>query len=43
MTPSFVLAGAYMLFTRQGAQLGTLTLSVNAVLMHLFLVAAYFP
>lgn len=42
MTPSFVLVGAYMLFTRQGAQLGTLTLAANAVLMHLFLVAAYF-
>ncbi|ESY15382.1 MATE family efflux transporter [Mesorhizobium sp. LNJC394B00] len=42
MTPSCVLAGVYMLFTRQGAQLGTLTLAADAVLMHIFLVAAYF-
>ncbi|RUV01927.1 MAG: MATE family efflux transporter [Mesorhizobium sp.] len=42
MVRSFVLVAAYMLFTRQGAQLGTLTLAADAVLMHLFLVAGYF-
>jgi multidrug resistance protein, MATE family len=42
MIRSFVLMGAYILFTRQGAQLGTLTLAANAVLMHFFLVAGYF-
>lgn len=42
MIRSFVLMGAYILFIRQGAQLGTLTLAANAVLMHLFLVANYF-
>lgn len=42
MVRSFVLTGAFMLFTRQGAQLGTLTLAANAVLMHFFLVSGYF-
>ena len=42
MVRSFVLMGAFTLFTRQGAQLGTLTLAANAVLMHFFLVAGYF-
>ncbi|BAB52536.1 MATE family efflux transporter [Mesorhizobium japonicum] len=42
VTPSCMLLGAYMLFTRQSAQLGALTLATNAVLMHIFLVAAYF-
>lgn len=42
MIRSFVLTGAYMLFTRQSAQLGTLTLAANTVLMHFFLVAGYF-
>jgi putative MATE family efflux protein len=42
MIRSFVLMGAFTLFTRQGAQLGTLTLAANAVLMHFFLVAGYF-
>ncbi|RWI34108.1 MAG: MATE family efflux transporter [Mesorhizobium sp.] len=41
MTPSCVLLGVYMLFARQGAQLGSLTLAANAVLMHIFMVAAY--
>ncbi|RWK66564.1 MATE family efflux transporter [Mesorhizobium sp.] len=41
VTPSCVLLGAYMLFARQGAQLSALTLAANAVLMHIFLVAAY--
>ncbi|WP_199201217.1 hypothetical protein [Mesorhizobium sp. 131-3-5] len=42
MIRSFVLMGAYILFTRQGAQLGALTLAANAVLMHFLLVASYF-
>jgi MATE family, multidrug efflux pump len=42
MVRSFVLMGAFTLFTRQGAQLGTLTLAANAVLMHFFLIAGYF-
>lgn len=42
MVRSFVLSGAYVLFARQGAQFGTLTLAANAVLMHFFLVAWYF-
>ncbi|MGY8669132.1 MATE family efflux transporter [Bradyrhizobium sp. UFLA05-109] len=42
MIRSFVLMGAYILFTRQGAQLGTLTLAANAVLLHFFLVSGYF-
>jgi MATE family multidrug resistance protein len=42
MIRSFVLVGAFALLTRQGAQLGTLTLAANAVLMNFFLVAGYF-
>ena len=42
MIRSFVLVGAFSLLTRQGAQLGTLTLAANAVLMHFFFVASYF-
>jgi putative MATE family efflux protein len=42
MIRSFVLLAAFALLTRQGAQLGTLTLAVNAVLMNFFLVAGYF-
>jgi len=42
MIRSFVLMGAFTLFTRQGAQLGTQTLAANAVLMHFFLVSGYF-
>lgn len=42
MIRSFVLLGAFALFTRQGAQLGTLTLAGNAVLMNFFLLSGYF-
>lgn len=42
MIRSFVLLAAFALLTRQGAQLGTLTLAANAVLMNVFLVAGYF-
>lgn len=42
MICSFVLTGAYVLFARQGAQFGTLTLAANAVLMHFVMVACYF-
>lgn len=42
MIRSFCLLGAFALFTRQGAQFGTVTLAANAVLMNLFLAAAYF-
>ena len=42
MIRSFALMVAFALFTRQGAQLGTVTLAANAVLMHFFLVAGYF-
>ena len=42
MIRTFVLIGAFALVTRGGAQLGTLTLAANAVLMNFFLVASYF-
>jgi len=42
MIRSFSLLAAFALFTRQGAQLGTVTLAANAVLMNFFLVAGYF-
>nr|WP_265516451.1 MATE family efflux transporter [Nitratireductor luteus] len=42
MTRSFTLLAAYALFTRQGAQLGTITLAANAVLMNFFFIAGYF-
>ncbi|MFC3726750.1 MATE family efflux transporter [Neoaquamicrobium sediminum] len=42
MIRSFVLLGAFALFARQGAQLGTLTLAANAVLMNFFLLSGYF-
>jgi MATE family multidrug resistance protein len=42
MIRSFVLLAAFALFARQGAQLGTLTLAANAVLMNFFLVGGYF-
>jgi putative MATE family efflux protein len=42
MIRSFVLLSAFALFARQGAQLGTLTLAANAVLMNFFLIAGYF-
>jgi Na+-driven multidrug efflux pump len=42
MIRSFSLLAAFALFTRHGAQLGTVTLAANAVLMNFFLVAGYF-
>lgn len=42
MIRSFVLVGAFALMARQGAQLGTLTLAANAVLMNFFVLAGYF-
>ncbi|MCT7378598.1 MATE family efflux transporter [Chelativorans sp. EGI FJ00035] len=42
MVRSFALLAAFALFTRQGAQLGTLTLAANAVLLNFLLVAGYF-
>lgn len=42
MIRSFSLLAAFALFTRQGAQLGTVTLAANAVLLNFFLVAGYF-
>src|SRR5690606_37827772 len=42
MIRSFVLLGAFALVARQGAQLGTLTLAANAVLMNVFLLSGYF-
>lgn len=42
MIRSFSLLAAFALFTRQGAQFGTLTLAANAVLMNFFLIAGYF-
>src|SRR4029077_6570716 len=42
MIRSFSLLAAFALFTRQGAQFGTVTLAANAVLMNLFLIAGYF-
>ncbi len=41
MIRSFVLLGAFALLTRAGAQLGTLTLAANAVLMNFFMLAGY--
>jgi putative MATE family efflux protein len=42
MIRSFVLLGAFALFTRQGAQQGTIILATNAVLMNFFMIAGYF-
>lgn len=42
MIRSFALLAAFALFTRQGAQFGTVTLAANAVLMNIFMVAGYF-
>lgn len=42
MIRSFSLLAAFALFTRQGAEFGTVTLAANAVLMNFFLVAGYF-
>lgn len=41
MVRTFVLMGAYFVFTRQSAQLGTLTVASNGVLMHFLLFADY--
>lgn len=42
MIRSFSLLAAFALFTRQGAQFGTVTLAANAILMNLFLVCGNF-
>lgn len=42
MIRSFTLLAAFALFTRQGAQFGTVTLAANAVLMNFFMVAGFF-
>ena len=42
MIRSFSLLGAFALFTRQSAQLGTATLAANAVLMNFFLIGGFF-
>ena len=42
MIRTFALLGAFALFTRQGAQLGTVMLAANAVLMNFFMLSAYF-
>jgi Na+-driven multidrug efflux pump len=42
MIRSFSLLAAFALFTRQGAQFGTVALAANAVLMNFFLVGGYF-
>jgi MATE family multidrug resistance protein len=42
MIRSFALLAAFALFTRQGAQFGTLTLAANAVLMNFFMVAGFY-
>ena len=42
MIRSFCLLGGFALFTRLGAQFGTLTLAANGILMNLFMVGSYF-
>lgn len=42
MVRSFALLAAFALFTRQGAQLGTVTLAANAVLLNFWLISGYF-
>ncbi|WP_137389296.1 MATE family efflux transporter [Rhodoligotrophos defluvii] len=42
MIRSFVLLAAFALFTRQGAQFGTVGLAANAVLLNFFLIGSYF-
>ncbi|MET4022089.1 MATE family efflux transporter [Bradyrhizobium sp. S3.2.12] len=42
MIRSLALVAAYSLFTRQSAQLGTLTLAANEVLLRIFLFSGYF-
>ncbi len=41
MIRSFVLLASFALLARQGAQMGTLTLAANAILMNFFLLAGY--
>ena len=41
MIRSFTLLAAFALFTRQGAQLGTVMLAANAVLMNVFMIASF--
>lgn len=42
MIRSFALIATFALFTRQGAQFGTVTLAANAVLMNFFMATAFF-
>ncbi len=42
MIRSFSLLAAFALFTRTGAQLGTLALAANAILLNFFMVAGFF-
>lgn len=42
MIRSFTLLAAFALFTRQGAQFGTVTLAANAVLMNFFMIGGFF-
>ncbi|MGE0502133.1 MAG: MATE family efflux transporter [Rhizobiaceae bacterium] len=42
MIRSFVLVGAFALFARKGAGMGTATLAANAVLMNFFMVGGFF-
>lgn len=42
MIRSFCLLGAFLLFTRFGAQFGAVTLAANGILMTLFFLASYF-
>lgn len=42
MIRSFTLLATFALFTRQGAQLGTVMLAANAVLMNFFMAASFF-
>ncbi len=42
MIRSFSLLAAFALFTRQGAQFGTVTLAANAVLMNFFMASSFF-
>ena len=39
---TFILMGAFALFTRQGAHLGTVEIASNAILMHFLVIAGFF-
>ena len=39
---TFVLMGAFALFARQGARLGTVEIAANAILMHFLIIAGFF-